>query len=142
MPAALRHAVEVARLMLLSNENATAVLVLFRRLWTRRSRVFAEQSLLDARRARLLATMASQVARAKAERAAQAERSEIARIIEERERRAAAMGPVGVPLAAELGSKGERAWRRSGRLRAQLLSRVSAGGPYGRDKNGPARPSA
>ena len=63
--------------------------------------------MLDARRARLLAAMASQVAGAKAERAAQLERVESARIVAERERRAAAMG-----LAAVAGCQRDGLGRR------------------------------
>ena len=56
--------------------------------------------MLDARRARLMAAIAFQVAGAKAERAAQLERVESARIVAERERRAAAMGLAALPAAS------------------------------------------
>ncbi len=80
----------------------------FRSLWSV-PLGFAEQSMLDARRARLMAAMASQVAGAKAERAAQLERVENARIVAERERRAAAMGPVAAPAVSTTGRGADRA---------------------------------
>ena len=79
----------------------------FRSLWTV-PRGFPEQSMLDARRARLMAAIAFQVAEAKAERAAQLERVESARIVAERERRVAAMGLAALPADSSAGREADR----------------------------------
>ena len=99
----------MARLMLRRDTSAAVVLLKsLRSLWSIPIG-FAEQPMLDARRARLMAAIASQVAAAKAERAAHLERIENARIVAERERRAAAMGPIGVPRVSATGRKLDRA---------------------------------
>jgi hypothetical protein len=56
---------------------------------------FLEQPLLDQRYARLRARQAAQVAQARAARVAERERLETARVIADRERRAAEMGSRG-----------------------------------------------
>jgi len=86
---------------------AAAVLNFFRSLWTA-PRGFPEQSMLDARRARLMAAIAFQVAGAKVERAAQLERVESARIVAEREGRAAAMRLAALPAASATGWGADR----------------------------------
>ena len=96
------------------------MLNLLRRLWTAAYRDFPEQGLLDARRARLLATMASQVAHAKAQRDASIRQAENARIVEERERRAAAMPADVSPDVSIAGRDVERtaSWEEWTRLHA------------------------
>lgn len=102
------------------------LLEFLRRFWLLPHNGFAEQSMLDARRARLLATMANQAAQARAERAAHFERSEIARVVADRERRAAAMGtattaatslaqPIPTLSSPSAGADGARGWRARGK---------------------------
>jgi hypothetical protein len=98
------------------NRGDAAVLLKFlRRLWTRSHGGFAEEPMLDARRARLLATMAAQAASARAARAAARERAEDALIVAERERRAAAMPAVAQLVAGTPDVTVDRALAETGR---------------------------
>ena len=83
--------------------------------------------MLDARRARLMAAIASQVAAAKAERAAQLERVENARIVAERERRAAAMGPVVCAGSQRDGPGADRASNGAARWRSAQAGKQDGG---------------
>jgi hypothetical protein len=73
---------------------------------------FSEQATLDARRERLMTSMACQAAALRAERMAQLERNETARIVADRERRAAAMSvPPHLPQRSVATQRTARAWR-------------------------------
>lgn len=117
------------------------LLKFLRRVWTSDDG-FAEQSMLDARRARLLAAMASQAANARAQRAEAITRAEDARIVAERERLAATMPPV---AAAETGVGDpfvDHAAAETGRWALRARLRRGAARPNGRAKSRAVRESS
>ena len=117
------------------------LLNLLRRLWITHDG-FAEQSMLDARRARLLAAMASQAASARAQRAAALARAEDARIVAERERRAASMPPA-EPAEIGVGDRVvDHALTETGRWAFRTRLRRGAGPPKGRAGSRAVRDSA
>ena len=97
------------------------LLKFLRRVWTSGDG-FAEQPMLDARRARLLAAMASQAAAARAQRAEAITRAEDARIVAERELLAASLPPVAAAEMAVGGPIVDHAAAETGRwvVRARL----------------------